>query len=206
MSTSRNAAIAALVAAIGLTTLVPSAMAHPSGDRPSGEHRMDFGKDRGGGRFALLDLSCGTDAADRLDQRLGTLSGRLELTDEQQALYEAFRASALAAQTSFADACAELRPAATSGDAVELDPVTRIETRLKLEEARVAALGSALPDLRAFYDSLTDEQKAGFVPQHSADQRGDRRPGFHGRHDRGPGDPSRNAPPPAAAPEAPAAQ
>lgn len=205
MSTPRNAAIAApiaalVAAAIGLTAFTPAAIANPRDDRSSGEHRMDFGRDRDGNRFQLIDLRCGAGAADRLDQRLGSVAARLELTTDQQTLYDTFRASALTAQTAFADACGEFRPA-VAGQST--DPIAALETRLKMDEARVAALNSVLPDLRAFYDSLTDEQKAGLAPQRAADSRPDGRPGFHGRNDRGPRGDFRQAPPAPNAPSAP---
>ena len=48
------------------------------------------------------------------------------------------------------------------------------EARLKLEEARVAALTAVLPDFEAFYASLTDQQKADLMPRMG---RGDREDG-----------------------------
>ena len=230
MSTPRTAAVAALVAAIGLSTFAPATLAAPPTNRPAErgdmhkgmqggpmqQHRLDFRNNGGSGRFELVDLRCGTRAADRMDQRLDRITDRLELTAEQQALYESFRTSALAAQTAFADTCATLRPA-TAEQAADLptDPIAAIETRLKIDQARIASLAAVLPDLRAFYDSLSDEQKAGFMPQRMAevqDDKGFGKPGF-GRHDhhgpRGegrPGQPEQGAPPaPPAAPAEPAA-
>lgn len=225
MSTTRTAAVAALVAAIGLTTFAPATYAAPATDRHAErgdmqrgkmqQHRMDFQR-QDGGRFQLVDLRCGTGAADRMDQRLDRITDRLELTDEQQALYETFRTSALAAQTSFADTCATLRPTAANQTADQpADPIAMIETRLKIDEARVASLAAVLPDLRAFYDSLTDEQKTGFMPQHMAKGQAGK-PGFDRHEQRGPGrdhrpgQPSEGTPPVApaepAAPTAPAEQ
>lgn len=225
MSTPRTAAVAALVAAIGLTTFAPAAFSAPPSNRPAErggmqgsqmqQHKLDFRNNGGSGRFELVDLRCGTGAADRMDQRLDRITDRLELTADQQALYDTFRASALAAQTTFADTCATLRPASAEQPASQpADPIAAIETRLKIDEARIASLAAVLPDLRAFYDSLTDEQKAGFMPQRMAqgqDGRGFGKPGSD-RHDhRGPGRDGRPgqqvntpaAPPPA--PDAPAA-
>ena len=225
MSTPRTAAVAALVAAIGLTTFAPAAFSAPPTNRPAErggmqngmqggqmqQHRMDFRHNGGSGRFELVDLRCGTGAADRMDQRLERITERLELTAEQEALYTTFRTSALAAQTAFADTCATLQPATAEQPA---DPIAAIESRLKVDEARIASLAAVLPDLRAFYDSLTDEQKAGFMPQRMAqgqDGKGFGNPGF-GRHDhRGPGRGDRpgqqqgTPPAPPAAPAEPAA-
>lgn len=216
MSTPRTATVAALVAAIGLTTFAPAAFSAPPSSGPAERAGMHEGM-RGGklhagpARFELVDLRCGTGAADRMDQRLDRITDRLELSTEQLALYETFRTSALSAQTAFADTCATLRPASAEQPAAQpLDPIAAIETRLKIDEARLAALAAVLPDLRAFYDSLTDEQKTGFMPQRMArgeePGRGFERPGF-GRHDqRGPGRDHRpNQSAPSTAPAAPAA-
>ncbi len=227
--TPRNAAVAALVAAIGLTTFAPATLAAPPTNRPAErgdmhkgmqggpmqQNRLDFRSNGGSGRFELVDLRCGTRAADRMDQRLDRIIDRLELTAEQEALYESFRTSALTAQTAFADTCATLRPATAEQTAdIPVDPIAAIEMRLKIDEARVASLAAVLPDLRAFYDSLSDEQKAGFMPKRMAEVREDKgfgNPGF-GRHDhhgpRGegrPGKPENDTPPaPPAAPAEPA--
>ena len=220
MSTPRSAAIAALVAAIGLTSFAPAAFSAPPTNRPSErggmqdgmqggqkhQHKLDFRNTGGSGRFEMVDLRCGTGAADRMDQRLDRIADRLELTAEQQALYETFRTSALAAQTAFADTCATLRPASAEQPA---DPIAAIEMRLKIDEARIASLAAVLPNLRAFYDSLNDEQKAGFMPQHMA--RGQDGQGFgqgdFGRHDpRGPGRDTRPGQPEQGTPPAPPAE
>lgn len=230
MSTPRTAAVAALVAAIGLTTFAPAAFSAPPTNRPAErggmqngmhggqmhQHKLDFRNNAGSGRFELVDLRCSTGAADRMDRRLDGITDRLELTNEQQALYETFRTSALAAQTAFADTCATLQPATAEQPAdLPVDPIASIEMRLKIDEARIASLAAVLPDLRAFYDSLTDEQKAGFMPQRMA--RGEDGKGFgnrdFGRHDhRGPGRDGRpdqqqqgTPPAPPAAPAEPAA-
>jgi hypothetical protein len=224
MSTPRTAAVAALVAAIGLTAFAPAAFSAPPTGRPTERgsmpggnmqpNQMDFRRDAGSGRFELVELRCGTGAADRMDRRLDRISDRLELTAEQEALYEAFRTSALAAQTAFADTCATLRPANAEQPAAQpVDPIAAMETRLKIDEARIASLAAVLPDLRAFYDSLTDEQKAGFMPRHMAqghNGEGFGKPGFGQRDHRGPGREGRpgpqDAPPaPPAAPDAPTA-
>jgi hypothetical protein len=214
MTTPRTAAVAALVAAIGLTTFTPAFAAPPAGrpaergmqdgnaGRHMARHEMEFRNKAAGGRFALVDLRCGTGAADRMDRRLDHIADRLELTDEQQALYDTFRTSALSAQTAFADTCATLRPASAGQPA---DPIAALEMRLKIDEARVASLAAVLPDLRAFYDSLTDAQKSGFMPHRMArgeDGKGSGKPGFHGHEHRGPG--QQGTPP--AAPAEPAEQ
>jgi hypothetical protein len=39
-----------------------------------------------------------------------------------------------------------------------------METRLKLDEARLAAMNAALPDFKAFYASLDEQQKRTLFP------------------------------------------
>ena len=223
MSTPRTAAVAALVAAIGLTAFAPAVFSAPPTNSPADrggmqdgmqrgmqggqmrQHMLDFRNNGGNGRFELVDLRCGTGGADRMDQRLDRITDRLELTAEQETLYQTFRTSALAAQTAFADTCATLRPASAERPA---DPIAAIEMRLKIDEARTASLAAVLPDLRAFYDSLSDEQKAGFMPQRMAqgqDGKGFGKPGF-GRHEhRGPGHDGRPGQQPGTPPAPPAA-
>ena len=41
----------------------------------------------------------------------------------------------------------------------------RLKSGLKLDEARLTAMNAVLPDLEAFYSSLTDEQKASLSPR-----------------------------------------
>jgi hypothetical protein len=51
-------------------------------------------------------------------------------------------------------------PETSDAAAAAPDLVERLQTRIKVDEARIAALTNVLPSLEAFYGSLTDEQKA----------------------------------------------
>ncbi len=167
---------AVIVAALGLGALAPAAMAHDwgrqqAGDGPrhemmfrggqdgprfSGQHRMGEGMAMRGG---LLQLGCAANGAERLEHMFVSLAYTLEPTAEQAPLFDALKTAALTAQTGLADACAAARPAATA-DAAAPTIVERMQTRLKIDEARTAALTGVLPELEAFYNSLTDAQKA----------------------------------------------
>ena len=107
MTPSRAAAIAAIVASVGLSAFTPVMAAGPRDTmRP---HRMlDFraGND---GRFQFAQFTCAPKAADRMEHRFDKLADRLKLSDEQKSLYDAFMTSALTAQTDFADKCADAR-------------------------------------------------------------------------------------------------
>jgi hypothetical protein len=160
------AAIAAIVASIGLSAIAPAMAQDVKEARDMRSHRMlDF---RAGaeGRFAFAQFSCAPGAAQRMEARYDRLAERLNLTDEQKKLYDAFMTSALTAQTELADKCAEVRPdRPTRAERVERPSLLdRMETRLKLEEARVAAMNAVFPDFKAFYSSLTDEQQADLLP------------------------------------------
>jgi hypothetical protein len=246
-SRTRNARIwtrtfAALFATLGVASMGSAAFAQ---DNPQGKtqdvswrqnhqhgHQLDFNKDGRDGKFRMAGIGCGPNAAERLEDRFDRLSERLKLTADQEKLFDAFRTTALTAQTDLADACAAGRPGgdvpgmaqqaqpgpmdpngpamgapgddqqnaeavppagAPAGEAIDprsLQPgdgsqfaegkrggregrhgrpdrgdlIQNLETRLALDEARVEALKTVLPDLKAFYESLTPEQQQAFGP------------------------------------------
>ena len=129
----------------------------PAGERGPGQHRRDG---MGGGLFALV---CSDRGADRLEHMLLSIAQRTDPTADQQPLYDAFKAAATAAQADFAAVCEANKPA--DGAAPTADLADRLGTRLKIDEARVAAMSDVLPAFEAFYDSLTDDQKAALQPQ-----------------------------------------
>jgi hypothetical protein len=165
MTPTRARILAALVAALGLTAMSPafaaggSHQARPGFDQRDGR-TLDFRRNAPGGVFALASVSCAPRAAERLETRLDRVSARLDLTAEQTPLFDEFRTSALTAQTSFADACATL----PAGPEANADLIQRLEQRLKFDEARLAAMTELLPQFKAFYESLTDAQKAELMP------------------------------------------
>lgn len=191
--------VTTLAGIIGATALVPSVFAQPAptdvagpaqpGDK--GDMRHD-GKS-GGGRGGFAGLICSTDGTTQLQTRLDALATRLTLTAAQQPLFDAYRSAALAAQTTFADACAAAQPAATATPAAKPDMLTAMQNRLTKDKAEVAALGAVLPSFEAFFNSLTDAQKALLRPagEHGRggdDDRGhddDRGRDDHGRQGRG---------------------
>ncbi len=215
MTPTRASAIAALVATLTLTAFAPAAFAEQRGGRPgdqAGMHKhrvMDFRQQQGGnGRFQIVDFRCGTGAADRMENRYERFTERLTLTAEQQTLFDTFRTSALTAQTSFADACATIRPDTAADRTTPPDPIARLETRLKIDEARLAAMKTVLPDLKAFFASLTDEQKSAMAPnrrgERSGEMRGRNKGGFM-HHGKGGAPGAAPAPVEPAAPAAPPA-
>ena len=163
MTPTRATILAALVAALGLTAMSPVFAAGP--DRPRNDNRtLEFRRDAGGA-FRFAEFSCGNRAADRLERRLDRMAGKLNLTKDQEKLFEDFRTSALTAQTDFADQCATIRPGQTAGSNERPDLIQRLEQRLKIDEARVAAMSELLPQFKSFYESLTDSQKHELAPR-----------------------------------------
>lgn len=166
MKPQSAAAIAAIVASIGLAAFTP-AMAQDAKDAPDmRSHRMLDFRSGADGRFQFAQFTCAPKAAERMERRYDRLAERLKLSAEQQTLYDAFMTSALTAQTELADKCADIRPErATRAERTERpDLLDRMEGRLKLDEARLAAMNTVFPDFKAFYASLTDEQKADLFP------------------------------------------
>jgi hypothetical protein len=165
MNPTRASVLAALVAALGLTAMSPAFAAGPDHQRPGDGGRMlEFRRGGADGAFRFAEFTCGPRAADRIEQRLDRMGERLDLTTEQQKLFEDFRTSALTAQTNFADQCDDIRPGATA-DAGRTDLVQRLEQRLKFDEARLTAMTELLPQFKTFYESLTDEQKRELMPR-----------------------------------------
>lgn len=175
-----SVALAALVVtSVGLMTLPTFAQeTGPAVTQPVARevHRMvtrDGGPGRGAG---ILGLVCSDKGAEALEIAFVRLSHRLDLTAEQQPLFDAFKAKALTTQTSFADDCQNAMPDRTAETRPDL--LERLKAGLAVDEARLTAMNAILPDFEAFYGSLTDAQKADLMPA---------RMGM-GMHDNGPGD------------------
>lgn len=136
-------------------------------------HRM-VNRDAGPGRGAggILGLACSEHGAEALEIAFVRWSHRLDLTAEQQPLFDALKTKALTTQTSFADQCQAAMPD-RAADA-KPDLLEGLKARLAIEEAKLTAMNALLPDFEVFYASLTDAQKADLTPR--------------GWHDNGPGD------------------
>ncbi len=221
MKTISSTAIAALMtAAIGLSAVAP-VMAQSASPAPAAEasqtqitaqHTGDLAFRPGhngphhNGNADLLNFERGGEAIEVALVRLGH---RLDLTDAQKALLETLKTDALAAADSLKATTDTLRPAAPTEGETPTAPnlADRLETRIAMDTARLEALKSVQPALTAFFDSLTDEQKADLMPQRGPD--GDRAPHAgkqgngperrddqrsHGQHPGDPGHPNGPAP------------
>ena len=197
MISTRAAAIAALLATVGFASLpaiAQNATPNAQGDRPAAgapaseapDHRgpmmrhggkmpaqMGARMQRGNGTMQILAMSCAPRGAERMETGFERLAERLSLSDEQQALFDTLMASALSAQTSYADRCAELAPERGADNRPDL--LQRLETRLQLDEARLEAFSAVLPDFRTFYESLDEKQQADLLTRRGErGERGDR--------------------------------
>jgi len=190
MKTITTSAIVALMtASIGLSAITPG-FAQDATPAPQVEeqgrpgffirhdnHGPRHGGMRGGNLFSFER------GAEAIEIALVRLSHRIELTAEQQPLFDAFKTAALAAAADFTTATESLRPAAPVEGETPTAPnlSERLENGIALQQARLAALEAVQPAATAFFDSLTDEQNAALTPQ---------RPDRHGMPGFGKGGPA----------------
>lgn len=217
MKTITTTAIVALMtASVVLTAVAPTyaqSSAAPSTQADAKPGQPFSYRGNHGGRFGGGDMLNFARGAEGVEIALVRLSHAIEMTADQQKLFDTFKTDALAAATSFATATEALRPAApAAGETPALpDMSARLKDSIALQQARLAALEAVQPSATAFFDSLTDEQKTQLMPQRpdrvgDRDGRGDfRRFGKGGDH-RG-GDHRQGGPrqAPTEAPTAPAA-
>lgn len=177
MKTLQTTAIIALTtAALGLSAIAPSFAQTAAPAAPAAQEqfqgkgnmgqRQDAGQRHGGqrGMGGMIGFERG---AEGIEIALVRLSHAIDMTADQQALYDTLKTDALAAANSFSTAVDGLRPAApAAGTAAERPDMGEAFTnRIAFEKARLAALEAVQPSLTAFFDSLTDEQKTSLMPQ-----------------------------------------
>lgn len=180
---STTAIVALMTASLGLAAVAPVAAqqaptppaaeqpAAPADLAPPDEAAPALRGHRGGGFGDILGFGRG---AEGIEIALVRLSYAIDLTTEQQALFDTLRTDALAAAEAFETAVEDLRTdtTATAETTTPPDLTERLENRIALQSAQLAALEAVQPSLAAFYDSLTDEQKAELMP--AAGERGGR--------------------------------
>lgn len=196
MKTLKTTAIAALMtAAVGLSAILP-ATAQEAAPAPAPQQQADANGPHGngpgphgqgprqGGGAGFLNFDRGSEG---VEIALVRLSHAIEMTTEQKALFDTLKTDALAAADTFSKAVEGLRPAKPAdGATAERPSITeRLDARIALETAQLDALKSVQPAAKAFFDSLTDAQKAQLMPERPAgDMQGKMGPGRHGgQHD-----------------------
>lgn len=154
--------VTAIAPAFAQETTPPAASSQDQAGKPGPGLRFQHqGGQRGGGD--LLDFGRG---AEGVEIALVRLSYRIELTTEQQPLFDALRTAALDAASSFETAVQGLHPdPAATATAERPNPTQRLENRIAIETAHLTALEAVQPAFTAFFDSLTDEQKAALTPE-----------------------------------------
>ena len=173
-----TAIVALMTAAVGLSAIAPSfaqtaaAPAAPAateqaqGKGDMAQLRQRDGQRQGGqrGPGGMIGFEHG---AEGIEIALVRLSHAIDMTPEQQALFDTFKTEALAAAASFSTAVEGLRPAApATGETAERPDMSEMmQNRIAAQSAQLAALESVQPSMTAFFDSLTDEQKAELAPQ-----------------------------------------
>lgn len=209
-SIPKTALVALMTATIGCTAIAPTFAQDAAAPAPVA-HRDSFrqhheghrnGGQRGGGN--VLGFEHGAEA---VEIALVRLSYRLDLTAEQQPLFDTFKTEALSAASTFASVVEALRPTAPAEGEIPAAPdfAERLENSITIQTASLAALKAAQPSATAFFDSLTEEQLASLTPQRPGRDGGT--PGFgksgprhQGGHHGGPGAPSAPGQAPAAPP------
>lgn len=176
---STTAIVALMTASIGLgavapamaqnaTPATPAAQSQSDTSAPGAEHgfRKGPGMRQGGGMMggSLFNIERGAEA---IEIAIVRLSHAIDLTDEQTVLLEALKTDALAAASAFDAATEGLRPTPPAqGDTAAIPDISeRFDNRIAIETARLAALEAVQPAFTAFFDSLTDEQKAALIPE-----------------------------------------
>lgn len=165
-----TAIVALMTATLGLTAVAPTyaqQTAAPAQAEQQGKFRHHNDGPRQGGRMGGGDVLGFERGAEAIEIAFVRLSHAIEMTADQQGLFDAFKAAALGAAADFATATEALRPTApAAGATAELpDMSERLENRIAIESAKLAALEAVQPSATAFFDSLTDEQKAELTPQ-----------------------------------------
>jgi len=169
---SATAIVALTTATLGFAALSP-AMAQPAPIQPQSGHHQQVDRPGGNMRFERHGQRGGMDGitdfgrtAERMEMTLVRLAYRLDLTTEQKGLLETLRASLLDANDQFTAAAPA--PVERSAEATPPTPSERLDQRIAAEEAHLAALKTVQPAFTAFFDSLTDAQKAELAPRRDA--------------------------------------
>ncbi|WP_323014836.1 Spy/CpxP family protein refolding chaperone [Devosia sp.] len=179
---SSTAVAALLTATLGLSAVAPVLAQDAPGssdvqaERSQPAERGFRGPQRDGNVGDILGVERGAEA---VEIALVRLTHRLDLTEAQKPLLKTLKSEALAAAETFRTQAESLRPTppAAGETAQRPDAAQMLENRIALEKAHLAALEAVQPAFAAFFDSLTDTQKAELAPA-----RGERADGPQRRH------------------------
>ena len=192
MKTFKTSAIIALMtAAVGLSAIVPSYAQDAAPPAPQAAEQGQgpghgpmsgprHGGDRQGGPRGMAGFIGFDRGVEAVEIALVRLSHAVDMTPEQQTLFDTLKTDAMAAAENFSTAVEALRPAAPAegSQPQPLDIAKALDTRIAIETAQLDALKAVQPSVTAFFGSLTDEQKAELAPA----PRGDHQRGPMGKH------------------------
>lgn len=167
---------AAIIGSLALTSLAPAAYAFGSSGGPNAQgqnaqgpgkqmqqmfnqmHKRSHAQEQGQrgkrGGAGFIGVVCNDKAPEKLETRFDRIGKALDLSSEQEALLDDLKMASLTAQTGFLDVC--VKPERDK----ELGLVEKIKAKNTNMGAMVEASNSTLPQLEAFINSLSDEQKA----------------------------------------------
>jgi len=156
---SALALAATLVGTMSISAFAPAAFAQDNSNSNAKAEQKQERKGKGQfravrGGHGFLGTICSTEGAERLDKALEIMAIRIDLTDAQRPAFDDLKTAALTAQTDFAAACAPLKEQKPDNAA------DKLKHRSAMMELQLESMNTVLPAFEAFYENLTDEQKA----------------------------------------------
>jgi len=161
----------AIVSAISFTAFTSGAAAH--GPNNHGPNNQDTSNAQMANSNLATNFVCSERGSSRIERGLNRISQRLDLNQEQTPAFDAFKSAALSAQSDFLQQCSDFKLARDEAGS-DIDLIDRMNNRQALLGARLEAVSSIMPELEAFYDNLSDEQKRQLNPRRPHGQRDNR--------------------------------
>lgn len=161
----------AIVSAISFTAFTSGAAAH--GPRNYERNNQGAGNAQIANSNLATNFVCSERGSSRIENGLERISQRLDLSEEQTPAFDAFKSAALSAQSNFLQQCNDFKLARDEAGS-DTDLIDRMNNRQALLGARLEAVSSIMPELEAFFDDLSDEQKRQLKPRGPHSQRGQR--------------------------------
>ncbi len=156
----------AIVSAISFTAFTSGAAAH--GPRNQGPSNAQMANSN-----LATNFVCSERGSTRIERGLDRISQRLDISEEQTPAFDAFKSAALSAQSDFLQQCNDFKLARDEAGS-DTDLIDRMNNRQTLLGARLEAVSSIMPELEAFFDDLSDEQKRQLKPRGPHGQRDQR--------------------------------
>ncbi len=174
----------AIAGTLAVVALAPAAYAFGPGSGNQGQQKFNqmhqkahaqgqmqrSGNKMRGANGGFISFACSNNGATRLETIFGNVSEKFNLNVEQKSLFDDLKTSALSAQTGYADTCSNPRVDGVAMNDVNI--ITRLNVQRNNMSAMIVAIDEVLPKLEAFFDSLSDEQKAAMKMQGASIQTG----------------------------------